>query len=283
MDNKLERHEHRERALGELMKKGMMALQKGQKNLEPINGIFSRLDERVSQIETMLIAVSLSTVWKTIKKKILNCNQLLQQEEKYNIQTEKLSETLERIFKWMQENDECFRRPPVSPAASLPIVNKVADSPIPPTFIKDQEEVNKKLVTHMKTISQNVDKLLDISNNMSEHTEIASKASPVTQEKLAKIEEHLVSYSMTTPPPALPPIIVQPNNTVFENKIITMIDQVNTGLAELKKIPQPEVGLQEADKEFIKLLNNETLNSLEHVKANILQAVDIGEYIIQWI
>ena len=176
----------------------------------------------------------------------------------------------------MQDNDECFRRPPVSPTAALTNIVKPADTLLPPTFVKDQEEINKKLITHMKTISQNVDKLLDISHNMSEHTEVAFKASPITQEKLSKIEDRLVSNSMTTPPPPLPPVIVQPNNTVFENKVITMIDQVHNGLTELKNIPQPEMGLPLADKEFIYHLNNETLAALERIKADILQATDAG-------
>ncbi|XP_073827580.1 uncharacterized protein [Musca autumnalis] len=252
LDNKLERHEHRERALGDLLKKGIMQLQKGQNNLQPLNGIFSRLDDRVSQIETMLMA----------------------QEEKYNIQTDKMSETLQKIVKWMQENDECHKRPPVLPVAVTPA--PPAEPSIAPAFVKAQEEFNKKMTNDIEKLSSNIVKLLDISQNVVEQTEVVLKSNPATQDMLSTIKEQLVSYTVVTPAPPPPaPIIVQaPNNTEFENKIVQMIEGVNTGIEELKSLPKPVEGLTPTDREFIQTLNNETLNVLENIKAGVAETGD---------
>lgn len=84
LDNKLERHEQRERSLGEVIKRSMASLQKGQKAFEPVRATFDRLDERVSQIESLLI----------------------NKESEVAKQQTKLANTLELILKFMTDSKE---------------------------------------------------------------------------------------------------------------------------------------------------------------------------------
>lgn len=54
-EDKLERHEFRERQLGEQVKKSLVILDKRLKTMEPLRGTVMRLDERIAAIETILI------------------------------------------------------------------------------------------------------------------------------------------------------------------------------------------------------------------------------------
>lgn len=54
-EDKLERHEFRERQLGEQVKKSLVILDKRLKTMEPLRGTVMRLDERIATIETILI------------------------------------------------------------------------------------------------------------------------------------------------------------------------------------------------------------------------------------
>jgi hypothetical protein len=59
---KLERHEYREKALGEQLKKMIGGLEKKHRALEPLKGMISRLDERLSNVETILLQVPLLVI-----------------------------------------------------------------------------------------------------------------------------------------------------------------------------------------------------------------------------
>ncbi|KAI8043030.1 hypothetical protein M5D96_004355 [Drosophila gunungcola] len=205
LDNKLERHEHRERALGELLKKALQSLQKGQKSLEPINGIFGRLDERVSQIETMLIT----------------------QEEKYNSQSDRFNQATEHMFKWMRENDECFKRPPVSANLIAPPAAPPAPPAIPKEFLEEQKRLNTKLLEEIQKLTS------------SEHSaSVTTAAPPKNNEFEVKVLGSLNSLG---------------------GKV--------TELSESVQRPVAPVGLTEKDRSFIQELSNDTLNALAQLKS----------------
>lgn len=65
-EDKLERHEFREKALGEQLKKALAGLDKRHRSLDPLKGAISRLDERLSNVETILIQVKCKTYNKLI-------------------------------------------------------------------------------------------------------------------------------------------------------------------------------------------------------------------------
>ncbi|XP_045451520.1 uncharacterized protein LOC123660501 [Melitaea cinxia] len=54
-EDKLERHEYREKALGEQLKKMIMGLEKKHRNLEAMKGTISRLDDRLYNVENIFL------------------------------------------------------------------------------------------------------------------------------------------------------------------------------------------------------------------------------------
>lgn len=56
-EDKLERHEYREKALGEQLKKMIMGLEKKHRNLEAMKGTISRLDDRLYNVENIFLQV----------------------------------------------------------------------------------------------------------------------------------------------------------------------------------------------------------------------------------
>ncbi|ALC38419.1 CG5080 [Drosophila busckii] len=240
LDNKLQRHEHRERALGEILKTALQTLLKGQKNLEPINGIFTRLDERVSQIETMLIT----------------------QEEKYNAQSDKFNQAVDHMFKWMRENDECFNNPPGAPKVIAAPAAAVAA--VPNAFVEQQQKLNKQLLDELKQLSGSVAKLLDSSKQAATDTQKSLERLPKTDELMTQIEAKLQQHSAVAVTTAAPP-----KSNPFESQLLAQLNALSNNVTQLCGAT-PTVtpaGLSQQDKSYMQELNNETLNALAALKS----------------
>lgn len=167
------------------------------------------------------------------------------------------------MFKWMRENDECFKRPPVSanmiapPAAAAPPA-------IPKEFLEDQKRLNAKLLEEIQKLSASVAALKESSQKASDQTQKRLEGLPKAPELLsqieAKLQEHAASVTTAAPP----------KNAEFEAQLLERLTSLGgqvSSLSETVQRPAAPVGLSETDRAYIQELNNDTLNALAQLKS----------------
>ncbi|XP_019565064.3 adventurous-gliding motility protein Z [Aedes albopictus] len=242
LDNKLERHEQRERSLGEQVKKGLITLQKNQRIFEPLKGTITRLEERVSSIETAL----------------------LNQDEKNTMQQLKLSETLEGVLRWLSDS-----------AHALEARAHVESRPDEDTEgiggkIEELTESIRELRREMAELKSDRDSIEQSNRNLLEQAEkLANSKLGSSDDILGKIEERLSSYYNN-------PVVISHSNDAFEEKVIKQLEAIDANVKESRSSLSAPVSAPAStlDKEFVHGLINETLEAIEDMRLEVLTASD---------
>lgn len=158
LENKLDRHEQRERALGEIIKRGLASLQKGQKIFDPMQGSYVRLEERVGQIETLLMGL----------------------DEKFAEQT-KTNKAIETIEKWVASQGHSSG----NSEKLTEVSNQVEDLSVNVKGLR--KEVDSLRVKYDKDAQDSQDSLSRIVANVTKKLELNGKAIASIQDNLGKI------------------------------------------------------------------------------------------------
>lgn len=247
LDNKLERHEQRERSLGEQVKKGLITLQKNQRVFETLKGTTTRLEERVSSIETVL----------------------LNQDERNTMQQIKLSETLEGVLRWLNDNAHALE------ARAHPESRPDEDAEGLGGKIEELTESIRELRREMAELKSDRDSIEQTNRNLVEQVEKLASAKPAVSSddvigKIGKIEEQLSSYYNN-------PVVISHSNEAFEDKVIKKLEAIDANVKESHSSLSAPIAITNGptvDKEFIHGLINETLEAIEDMRLEVLTASD---------
>lgn len=184
------------------------------------------------------------------------------------------------MFKWMRENDECFKRPPIS--SKLIAAPAPAPAPaIPKEFLEEQQRVNKQLLEEIQKLSATVASLKESSQKAAVQTQQNFDTLPKGQELLAQIEAKLQQHTAAAAAAAAVTTAAPPKNDEFEAKLLESLNYLGekvTQLSESAQRPAAPVGLNEKDRSYIQELNNETLNALAQLKNENSAAQKSGGY-----
>lgn len=247
LENKLDRHEQRERALGDVIKRGLQTLQKGQKIFEPMRGTFSRLDERMSEIESFLIA----------------------QDEKYKEEQTKMGKALEAILKWMVDNKEPTESKTPAVRSDKPDGSDEEDD----SLSKKVEDLSDNVKGLRRQIGEMMSDKESTSKGLLEQTEkLVNSKLASADEVISKIEEKLTHFYVTGP--ISTPATVTRNNE-WEDQISQTLQDIRSNINAIKLSKSaPSTSNSELDKEFFETIANQTLESIEDMKIEVLAASD---------
>ncbi|KAI4457036.1 hypothetical protein MML48_8g00015373 [Holotrichia oblita] len=270
-EDKLERHEYRERALGEHLKKMLVTLDKRIKLLDPVKGTISRLDERLAGVETILLA----------------------NDERDKNQIEKTQELTEEIKKNLPVVMDKLKADIINEVANKVVIPEIAPAPIIPAVMKeDINGVEKSILSKIEDLSSTIQKLQKDLLNLKDEHESAQKINKQANEHMEKVKSHLNSNEEllekyeTKLAEYNNKIEVIPQNDKAENDWHTSIMQalekqktdVEVVLAEVRTISGKVNSLPE--KTDLATSQNQTLKSLEILQKGLdKNAIDTKDFI----
>lgn len=286
LENNLERHEIRERALGEVIKKGLQTLHKGQRIFEPMRGTFSRLDDRISQMESLLIARDTE-----LKDQQADTRTALRQTLEWQaardardvIERQQRDDRFEQLLKAVNAAAAAAATPPAT--TPKPSANHSDDDD------DDDEDVGKKvddLAESVKRLRQEVAEMMADRTHADESVKaligqaerLVGAHAASSEEVVAKLEQKLSSFyvtaeataSTTTAAPIVTAAEPQPrNNTDWENSVQSTLATIEDGLRSL----QVNVAKQPLlDREFFDGLTNETLEAIIDMRIEVLAVTE---------
>ncbi|XP_052895213.1 coiled-coil domain-containing protein 39 [Anopheles moucheti] len=243
LDNKLERHEQRERAHAEQVKKSLITVQKNLRGLDPLPGMISRLESRTADIETALL-------------------QQGDQIKTFTQQQAKVGESLEGILKWLTENAQVLETRAGNGAARDDDDESVASK------LDEVAGTVRELRRELAELKSDRDATEDVNRQLLKETEklVNSKLSSA-DEIISKMEEKLSQFYLTSP-------MIATQNVEFEEKVLRQLDSLSNaagGSASNSLAMEPSAM---PDKQFIQGLVNETLEAINDMRLEVLTASD---------
>ncbi|CAG9773133.1 unnamed protein product [Ceutorhynchus assimilis] len=255
-DDKLERHEFREKQLGEQLKKGLINIDKRIKLLDPLKGAVGRLDERLAAVETILLQKD-----KEDRDRQLQQQQIL--EVVLDIQ-KKMPQLLDQLNQDLTQK-VIMSQPPA--AISEPMMTKQ-------DFVLMEKEVAVKMdkvETTIKNMGEELAKLRqenlsDVNNNKSMDIleKVVKRQLDNSESLLAKYENKLAEFNNRIPEL---PVIDFKEQDEWKRDLLQAFDTQKTKLTDLAldiKSVQNQIAVL-PQKPDLELLQSITLNKIDQL------------------